>query len=87
MSRLEEIKEEYLKQLGYRNYYHLVDNIKSGISPIEKLILLEDDISEKYAEECTKASLEKASENAKFDIMNEDVDKESITNLENIILL
>lgn len=60
MKRLEEIKNEYLKSLGYRNYDHLVADIKSGKSPIEKLILLEDDISEKYAEECVKASLEKA---------------------------
>lgn len=51
MNRLEEIKNEYLKSLGYRNYDHLVADIKSGKSPIEKLILLEDDISEKYAEE------------------------------------
>lgn len=91
MNRLEEIKNEYLKSLGYRNYNHLVADIKSGKSPIEKLILLEDDISEKYATECVKASLEKASEKGcdSLELYNSEYEtlKKAITNPENIILL
>lgn len=90
MSRLEEIKKEYIKSLGYDNYQHLINDIKSGRSPIEKLIIIEDDISEKYAEECVKASLDEASEQLineypKLASMEIKI-KESINNPINIIL-
>lgn len=89
MSRLEEIKDEYAKTLSYyAEWSHFID----GKSNYEVQMHM-DNICAIYAEECVKASLEKASENGKVTHVNYGVVgefivvKESINNLENILLL
>lgn len=88
MSRLEQIKNEVLKDFGY----------KSIDQALYEQCDLSNQIAKKYAEECIKASLEKASENVKMkskDNISElsmmddwsELDKESIINPENIVLL
>ena len=86
MKRLEEIRNEVAKERGYRDWETL-----NGSDLYDSDI---DKVAIKYAEECIKASLEKASENAgayKLDYPNNVskavVEKETITNPENIILL
>lgn len=82
MSRLEEIKNEWAKLLGYDGYFDFTCH-KKEVKDIEQFF---NEIIERYAKECVKASLEKASESGycTYDAM---IDRESITNPENIILL
>lgn len=82
MSRLEELKEKYAVQQGFDSWKELwfdTTNFKHANEKIDELVKL-------YAKECSQASLEKASESGycTYDAM---IDRESITNPENIILL
>lgn len=89
MSRLEEIKNEVAQERGFKDWEHL-NGSDLYDSDIER-------VAKKYAEECTKASLEKVSEKIKMVDLNSEsktaisecwvVDKKSITNPENIVLL
>ena len=98
MKTLEEIKNEISRDLGNENFKDLFKNAVRNM-PIEKAFLKINDIineaSLKYAKEVAIASLEKASENAKLktfstknltDFSKKMVDKNSITNEENIVL-
>lgn len=106
-SRLEEIKEEYLKQTGFETWAEMSEY--SLVGDVGLLDIAIKNVSEKYATECIKASFEKSSENAlvrkDFNNLNNndglsqqrfiiddsvqfyEVDKKSITNPENIVLL
>lgn len=91
MSRLEEIKNEVAKS----------KNLTSWNEMEYKGYIWDSDVKavcEKYAKECIKASLSKASENVRMktkdnvyelSMMDDwsELDKESITNPENIVLL
>lgn len=91
MSRLE---DKFIKTISEYNE-NVSDFHKFKFSDKEKAIFL--NMMREYAEECVKASLEKASENATVKSMEmfggnflgspKVVDKESITSPENIILL
>lgn len=93
MSRLEEIKDEYSIGNTGINWTEFevktISNSKTYGEAVSKIELHLDQISKLYATECIKASLEKASENACIEPkgMMTRVDKESITNESNIILL
>lgn len=56
-------------------------------------VRLSDEIAKRYAHECCKATLEKAAEEVDYDIDGQEhieavyIDKESITNEENIVIL
>jgi len=88
MSRLEEIKEKYAVQQGVDSWKELwfdTTNFKQANERVDELVKM-------YAKEVVQASLEKASEKAKITTVNaihkwQGVDKESITNPENIVLL
>lgn len=80
MSRLKQIQEQYAKEKGYSEFFILYCD-----SNYEQTQKYTKEITELYATECVKASLEKASENVI--IYWSFVDKESITNHDNIVLL
>ena len=93
MSRLEELKAEKSKELGYYNWQHLL--WANGIFDVEKY---NNEVTMEYAKECSQASLEKASENVKMKMKKNiedlsmmddwsEIDRESITNPDNIILV
>lgn len=93
MSRLEEIKNEYAKEFDYGDWISFINDQPSW--GIEGHM---NDVCKRYAKECSQASLKKASENVKMktkDNVHElsmmddwsELDKESITNESNIVLL
>lgn len=95
MRRLEEIKNEYIIEL-YPNHSF----IKDYDSYLEFFASkhpfwfesVNDEISERYAKECSRATLNKSSENAlingsEFSRCGCEINKESITNPDNIVLL
>lgn len=91
MSRLEELKEEFAHSQLFDTWKRLKYFYKDDQDAFEKVL---DLINSKYGKECSQASLEKASETAKTHKVNRwgrlydiEVNKESITNLENIVLL
>ena len=92
MKTLEEIKNEFARELSYNSWseFRMINN--RNIIRIEGAM---DEITKRYAKEVAIASLEKASENAKLktfstknltDFSKKMVDKNSITNEENIVL-
>lgn len=86
MSRLEEIKDEFAEFHGHNDWKDLWYS-DSNYNRSNEMI---DSVMKKYATECVKASLDKASENAECDARDYNdyfVDKESITNESNIVLL
>lgn len=95
MSRLNEIKNEYAKEMAFDDWNHLVAKIMSeskGFSFALNVIMLHnDEVTKLYAEECCVKTLENASENAttrmlSFGYNNYEVNPESITNPDNIVL-
>lgn len=91
MSRLQELREECAKKFEFKDWndlrsFHILEDVP-------RLEEIENDVIAQYTEECVKASLEKASENAEADhhkyeiAMQPHVVKSSVTNPENIILL
>lgn len=87
MSRLEEIKNEYAKEFDYGDWISFINDQPSW--GVEGHM---NDVCKRYAKECSQASLDKASKAAEV-IEPSDidycpyVDKESITNESNIVLL
>ena len=85
MTLLEHLNKVSIER-GFRDFRHLTD---------DGLVYVVEDIIEtagkNYARECVVASLEKASENAEMTgeamMMDLEIDKQSITNENNIILL
>ena len=96
MKTLEEIKNEVAIEYSYESY----DDFKNLTRKIDTDIVFVMDgffnkVAKRYAKEVAIASLEKASENAKtkhfstknlIDFSKKMVDKNSITNEENIVL-
>ena len=96
MKTLEEIKNEVAIEYSYESY----DDFKNLTRKIDTDIIFVMDgffnkVAKRYAKEVAIASLEKASENAKLktfstknliDFSKKMVDKNSITNEENIVL-
>ena len=96
MKTLEEIKNEVAIEYSYESY----DDFKNLTRKIDTDIVFVMDgffnkVAKRYAKEVAIASLEKASENAKLktfstknltDFSKKIVDKNSITNEENIVL-
>lgn len=82
MSTLQEIKEKWAKGQGFDSWELMRQD--QGIDELDL-----DIISKEYATQCILASLNKASEKACIEPkgMMTRVDKESITNPENIMLL
>lgn len=69
MKTLEQIKEEYFKELGFKDLDHAIMEIAIGKSKIASATILENHFSEiakLYATECAKEALRLASENAKI---------------------
>ena len=92
MKTLEEIKNEVAIERAYDSWSELAFWNNRNIVYIE---LVMNDVAKRYAKEVAIASLEKASENAKLktfstknltDFSKKMVDKNSITNEENIVL-
>jgi len=69
MSRLEEIKNEYAKEMAYDNWRDLCIKISNREGSKERMltdiIMHNDEASKIYAEECVKASLEKVDKSFK----------------------
>ena len=93
MKTLEEIKNEVAIEYSYGSYYDF-KNLTRKINTDIVFIMDEffNKVAKRYAEEVAIASLEKASENAKIDILSAEskcvvaIDKSSITDKENIVL-
>ena len=92
MKTLEEIKNEIAIERAYDSWNELAFWNNRNIVYIE---LIMDEVAKRYAKKVAIASLEKASENAKLktfstknliDFSKKMVDKNSITNKENIVL-
>ncbi|WP_347217905.1 hypothetical protein [Chryseobacterium sp.] len=90
MKRLEEIKNEYAKKLEFKDW----NDLRSFfiLEDIPRLKDFENEVTYLYAKECCKATLHKASENGKIITVNaihkwKGLDKESIKNESNIVLL
>jgi uncharacterized protein YihD (DUF1040 family) len=94
MTLLEHLNKVSIER-GFRNFRHLTDD--GLVYVVEDVI---ETAGKDYARECVVASLEKASENAEIiskehklknctpnTILLDEVDKQSITNENNIILL
>ena len=94
MKTLEEIKNEVAIEIGYENYNEYIKELckNAEFYFVERINKLNNEIAKRYAKELAIASLEKASENAKIDILSAEskcvvaIDKSSITNEENIVL-
>lgn len=93
MKTLQEIKDEYAKSLGYKDWEDL-QYFDYDIVNTDEVI---HEIAKRYARECAKATLEKAAESV-ITYHNPDDHKsvkvyrihktqESITNEENIVIL
>ena len=92
MKTLEEIKNELAIEKAYDSWNEITFFNNRNVVFIE---LLMNEVAKRYAKEVAIASLEKASENAKLktfstknliDFSKKMVDKNSITNEENIVL-
>ena len=92
MKKLEEIKNELAIEKAYDSWNEITFFNNRNVVFIE---LLMNEVAKRYAKEVAIASLEKASENAKLktfstknltDFSKKMVDKNSITNKENIVL-
>lgn len=71
MDRLSEIQNEYARKIGFSDWGDL---LKYQLN--QKLIHRDyNEVSKTYAKECVKASLEKASENAR--VMTKNIDTEN----------
>ena len=89
MKTLEEIKNEFARELSYNSWseFRMINN--RNIIRIEGAM---DEIAKRYAKEVAIASLEKASENISFETKEYNdrnfllKNKNSITNKENIVL-
>lgn len=90
-TRLQQIKDEYAIKHHAHDWESFIRNQASWWIEAQM-----NDVCNIYAKECSQASLEKASENAKVekeysvkyqDFIPDGIDKESITNPENVILL
>jgi len=83
-TKLEEIKNEYAQLFRYNNWTDFINDQPNYC--VEHHM---NKICEIYAKECSQASLEEASKNACIEPkgMMTRVDKESITDPDNIILL
>lgn len=90
---LQDIKNQVAKDYGYKNYHDAWVKSHGGVSDN-----FMNQVAKRYATECVKASLEKAAENAKSGDIREktglsgiwleaDIDKSSITDPKNIVLL
>lgn len=90
---LTELKDQYAIEMAFDDWNHLVAKIMSESVAfriaINTIIVHNDEVTKLYAEECCKATLKKASENACIEPMGmmTRVDKESIDDMRNIILL
>ncbi|MDV3470864.1 hypothetical protein CMU02_08995 [Elizabethkingia anophelis] len=100
MKRLEEIKNEYSLQLAklfdrkFTSWEGMINTdfeYGTGISKVYDIEQLMDEVAKRYAREVAQASLEKAAENARTKTNREStsivVNKESITNEQNIVIL
>ena len=89
MKTLKEIKNELAIEKAYDSWNEITFFNNRNVVFIE---LLMNEVAKRYAKEVAIASLEKASENAKIDILSAEskcvvaIDKSSITNEENIVL-
>ena len=89
MKTLEKIKNELAIEKAYDSWNEITFFNNRNVVFIE---LLMNEVAKRYAKEVAIASLEKASENAKIDILSDEskydvaIDKSSITNEENIVL-
>ena len=97
MKTLEEIKNEVAIEIGYENYNEYIKELckNAEFYFVERINKLNNEIAKRYAKEVAIASLEKARENATLqtfstknltDFSKKMVDKNSITNEENIVL-
>lgn len=88
MKTLEELKKELANELGFENWHE----VRNSLGP-KTMDLYDKKLCEKYAYECCRLSLEKASKNVIAYIGNEGtedtplVSQKSITNSDNIVLL
>ncbi|MVW92435.1 hypothetical protein FCL53_10710 [Elizabethkingia meningoseptica] len=82
MKTLEQIKDEVAKEFGYSDFHNSTFYRKTDVK-------ICDEIAKRYAREVAQASLQKAAENAVIEPkgMMTRVDKESITNECNIVML
>ncbi|MCT4085477.1 hypothetical protein HZP35_18715 [Elizabethkingia anophelis] len=82
MKTLEQIKNEVAIEFGYSDFHNSTFCRKTDVK-------ICDEISKRYAREVAQASLQKAAENAVIEPkgMMTRVDKESITNECNIVML
>lgn len=74
MGRLEEIKEEYAKTMGFESWGDLI--VYFEIKHKKLVDNIRDNVTAIYAKECVKASLERASENARVMTKNTDTGNE-----------
>ena len=73
MKKIEEIKNEFAKQLSYNSWseFRMINN--RNVIRFEAAM---DEVAKRYAKEAAIASLEKASENAKVNCNHEEIKKE-----------
>ena len=83
MKTLEEIKNEFAKQLSYNSWseFRMINN--RNVIRFEAAM---DEVAKRYAKEAAIASLEKASEIVHYNYNGSYECKQSITNEENIVL-
>ena len=84
---LQKIKSDYANELGHLTWGLLLEDVSGTVVLLNHM----NEIAKRYARECAKASLEKAAQNATCSPTGSlgggyEVDKESITNPENIML-
>lgn len=91
MSRLEKIKDKVAKNHGYDSWQDMVYSDESQVDLLDERV---NEVANKYATECVKASLEKASRVAKTfknsnsgSYLDASIDKNSITQESNIVIL
>lgn len=90
MSRLEEIKNEYAKELELSNWDDMIEYFLAG--DVNGIFYAYENVINRYAKECSQASLNKAYQES---LLNPDmysncfctIDEESITKESNIVIL
>lgn len=84
MKNLEQIKEEYAKELAYESWWELSQSIPG----VEACDIVVDEIAKRYATEYAKEALNNASEKAIFDtkgsVYDWEIDKQSILSEDNL---
>lgn len=88
MSRLEEIKNEVVKEFGYKDFI-TYERLMIDSYDFDDTIIIEK-IAKSYAKECVKVSLEKASEeltNHLYELGQIFTEQQVIIYPENIVLL